>query len=469
MIRCGSMRAWLVSYAIIVAILSACASRTPPPQPPMADSAAPREEVGSALAWSADGATIVLTRPALDGCTAEWIDATSGEVRSRTNLPECPSTLRFLGDGSGLAVGDRASWRLDPNGVERTALLDRSAGGAPLERTGRGVRIDGAVVELEGQVLSARWVPSSAVAVAHVRGGGADRLIRVAAGESPALLAGPFERIDSYDLDPHGNELVFSALREGSFDVALAPAAPGEPNWIPADRLDERRVSWAPRGNKVTYAIEGGGGTVLRTVHIPTGFQLGISLPWSRVDALAWDPAAERFVVSLQSPDRDLRLEVMRYGGEERRVLVGPEGELGSRAEALAGVEGGVLVPPATVRYNEKVPVVVWADPRPLAWNADRARLHQNRSVTTVVVPEGSAGWAEAVRALPWVDPARMFVVVERPGSELIRSLAGSGATILTREHPSVPGLEVVRTDSSDLRRFAADWIEARLESATNR
>lgn len=465
MVRCSPVRPSLILYVIIVTVLCSCVSVPPPTDPTVASVPVVKSAV-SALAWVPGGEAVVVAVPAETGCVAQWRDAASGVVRANLPLSDCPSSLRFVEGGTLLATAPESSWLLGEQGAAPSNLWDLGSGGVRLERADGGVRVSGTLVPLEGRILSARWIPNEAAAVVLVRSGGADRLIRVAAGEVPAVLAGPFDEIDSFDLDPHGNELVFSARRSAGFDVALAPTEPGEPRWIPSDRLDERLVSWAPRGNKVTYAIEGGGATVLRTVHIPTGFQLGISLPWSRVDALAWDPAAERFAVALAAPDRSDRIEVMRYGGEERRVLVPPVSELDSRAEALEGVVGAVLLQPDALRYNEKVPAVVWVEREPLEWSADRARLHQNRSVATVVVPEQSAGWMEAVTALPWVDPARIFVVVDRVGSELMRSLSETGATVLTRESPPSKDFEVIRTDSLDLRRFAADWIESRLESA---
>ena len=161
--------------------------------------------------------------------------------------------------------------------------------------------------------------------MAVVAGDGGQRLVRLAAGKAPRELAGPFAAIDSFDLDPDGLEAVMAAVVEsGQRDVGLVSTEGSAVRWIAPQPADEHSVSWAPRGNKITYVIDSVAGDVLRTVHIPTGFQLAVPFPGATTGALAWHPAAERFAVAIDSVAAAPRIDWVRYGGEGQEALVHP-------------------------------------------------------------------------------------------------------------------------------------------------
>src|SRR5215813_6608413 len=121
--------------------------------------------------------------------------------------------------------------------------------------------------------------------------------VRVAGG---TLFAGDkeltpaFTAIQSFDV---------SLERRENFDVGLVSLDGSDVHWIPAERFDETDVRWAPRGNKVSYIVHTLRGDIVRTVHIPTSAQLSVDFSNAQVDALAWDPPAERYAVIVESPD----------------------------------------------------------------------------------------------------------------------------------------------------------------------
>ncbi|MEA2463464.1 MAG: hypothetical protein QOJ98_1211, partial [Acidobacteriota bacterium] len=73
-------------------------------------------------------------------------------------------------------------------------------------------------------------------------------------------LTDGFLAIDSFDYSEARGEVVFSAKREGSFDIGLVSSDGSPINWAPADPADELDVQWAPRGNKVSYILRASGG-----------------------------------------------------------------------------------------------------------------------------------------------------------------------------------------------------------------
>src|SRR4029077_5845522 len=134
---------------------------------------------------------------------------------------------------------------------------------------------------------------------------------RILNGSKP--LTPEFLAIDSYDVSLARKEIVFSAKRKDNFDVGLVSMDGSDIHWIPEDPSDEVNAQWAPRGNKVSYILHTPTGSIVRTVHIPTAAQLSVDFPQTQVDALAWEPQAERFAVVVESPDASQRLVSMTY------------------------------------------------------------------------------------------------------------------------------------------------------------
>lgn len=221
-------------------------------------------------------------------------------------------------------------------------------------------------------------------------------------------LTPPFEAIQSFDVSAERGEVVFSAKRE-SLDIGLVSTDGSQINWFPAERADETDVQWAPRGNKASYIVHTPRGDVVRTLHVPTSAQLSVEFLNSRIDALAWDPPAERYAVVVESPVASQHVESTKYGGEERRTVVPAAATLGVSLEPFAGA---ILLRPASMKYNEKLPLVVWSDPEPLRWSDERAALLRDARVALAVVSKApdQAFWNE-VGKTKWIDANRVYAV----------------------------------------------------------
>ena len=222
-------------------------------------------------------------------------------------------------------------------------------------------------------------------------------------------LTDAFEAIDSFDFSEPRGEVVFSAKREGGFDIGLVSSDGSPINWLPPDPSDECAVQWAPRGNKVSYVVRASGGDVVRSFHVPSSVHLNVPFPLGTVHALAWDPLAERFAVAWSSPEASDTVEVMRYGGEERKVVLPSKDRIDVEIEPLG--RGSLLLRRRDVAYGERLPLVVWIVDD-LGWSDARAALLRSARVACIVTtrPPDEALWkAAAERA--WIDTGRAYVV----------------------------------------------------------
>jgi hypothetical protein len=249
--------------------------------------------------------------------------------------------------------------------------------------------------------------------------------VRVVGGKLVAgqkELTPAFPSVQSFDVSIDRREVVFSAKHGDSFDVGLVALDGSDINWIPSERVDETDVQWAPRGNKVSYVVHTPRGDVVRTVHIPSSAQLSVDFAGAQVDALAWDPPAERYAVVVESPDASQRIESTKYGGEERRTVVPPAVRLDITSEPIAGA---LILRPSAMRYNQKLPLVVWIDDHPLRWSDARAALIKNARVAVAIVEKapGQAFWNE-VSKLKWIDD-KTYVVGARGGAPAAPGSAG--------------------------------------------
>jgi hypothetical protein len=229
---------------------------------------------------------------------------------------------------------------------------------------------------------------------------------KLANGEK--LLTPPFAAIDSFDYSESRGEVAFSARREAGFDIGLVSSDGSPISWVPPDPADEVQVQWAPRGNKVSYVLRLAGGDVVRTLHVPTAASMAVAFEGGTVHALAWDPPAERFAVTWSTPDASDRVEVMKYSGADRKVVVPPAERLNVELEQLPGA---VLLRPRDLRYDEKLPLVLWSA-EGLQWSDARAALLRQARVAVVVTTRAPSEelW-RAVEATPWIDATRLFAV----------------------------------------------------------
>ena len=224
-------------------------------------------------------------------------------------------------------------------------------------------------------------------------------------------LTEAFRAIDSFDVSESRGEVVFSARRErGDYDIGLVSLDGSPISWVPAERVDEVGVQWAPRGNKISYIVRGNGGDFIRTVHIPTAAQLGIDFPAAKIHDLGWDPKGELFAVAYSTPDASDRVEVMHYQGKERRIAYKPMMHLDVTVESFG--PDAVSLRPNDLTYGEKLPLVVSIDDEPFAWSDARAELMGKSRVAVVVTKRAlsEAFWKMAGET-PWFDMTRVFVV----------------------------------------------------------
>jgi hypothetical protein len=222
-------------------------------------------------------------------------------------------------------------------------------------------------------------------------------------------LTPQFAAIESFDVSVDRGEVVFSAKRKDNFDIGLVALDGSDIHWVPEDPADETGPVWAPRGNKVAYIVHGRAGDTVRTVHIPTATQLSVPFPYASVHAFAWDVPAERYFVVLSSPDVSERVESVKYDGQAPRIEVAPEVTLNVATEPLGGA---LVLRPPTMRYGEKIPLVVWIANPPYQWDDDRGTLMRNKRVACAIMPRtpDDAFWA-AVDATPWIDAQHVYVI----------------------------------------------------------
>jgi hypothetical protein len=168
-------------------------------------------------------------------------------------------------------------------------------------------------------------------------------------------------------------------------------------------------VQWAPRGNKVSYVIRAATGDVIRSVHVHTAVQVASPFPYGRVYSYAWEPRAERYAVAWSAIDASDGIEEMTYAGAERKWLDPPAIRLDVAVEPVAGT---LVMRPQMLHYNERLPLVVWRTSELYQWDDARGRLQQAVRVAVAVIDHDPDDkfWA-AIRAIPWVDGNRIWVV----------------------------------------------------------
>jgi len=221
-------------------------------------------------------------------------------------------------------------------------------------------------------------------------------------------LTPEFVAIDSFGVSLERKEIVFSAKRKDNFDIGLVALEGSDIHWVPADPSDEVSVQWAPRGNKVSFILHTKTGSIVRTVHIPTATPLSVDFPQTQIDALAWEPQAEQFIVIIESPDVSQRMVSMTYEGEKRKELATPSTRLDVSIEPVGGV---MVMRPSAMRYNERLPLVVWLDRSPFAWSDARAALMRNARVAIAIAPEVTDAFWSEIAKVAWIDSTRTYIV----------------------------------------------------------
>jgi hypothetical protein len=273
------------------------------------------------------------------------------------------------------------------------------------------------------------------------------------------VLAENLGAIDSVDLSESRGEVAFSAKHdEKGFDIGLINIQGGAVHWMPNDPADELAVQWAPRGNKISYVIRANGGDVVRTLHIPTSAQLAVSFPNAIIHALSWDWQAEHYAVAYSTPDSSDRVEMLEYDGDDRHTLIEPAQKLDVEIAPFA--PGAIVLRPKDVRYDEKLPFVVWlADD--FSWNDARAALLQNARVAVVVTTHApDAELWRVAESTAWLNPSHAFVVgasTDRPNAIAITGDATMAGKYERRGN-------IVAVPPAVVQSFAAGYIAAQLK-----
>ena len=303
--------------------------------------------------------------------------------------------------------------------------------------------------------------PSDSQGVRVVRDMRGARLLR---GET--VLTPGYAEIESFDVSAERKEVAFSARRKekDNLDVALVSVDGSDVHWIPEEPANEVQPRWALRGNKVAYIVRNRAGDFVRTVHIPTAFQLLVEFPSSSVRELVWDETGDRFAVLTESADASPRVEVMKYDGTARRELIAPAVRLDVTSTPLAN---GVLLRPKGGTYGEKLPLVIWQSAAINSWNPHRGRLLQQVRAAALVVDAVTGEMWKDVAGLPWVS--EVFVVRAETAGAAPPAAANPAATVILAD-PSVPAGHyrrdgnVLSVDPTVVESFAASFIEDHLK-----
>ena len=277
---------------------------------------------------------------------------------------------------------------------------------------------------------------------------------RIARNGKP--LTPSFHRVEAFDYSRERDEVVFSARRENNFDIALVAGDGSGISWVPEDPSDEMMPLWAPRGHKVSYVVRARSGDIVRTVHVPTAFQLSVEFPYARVRALAWDPPAEKYAVAYEAIDTSPRIDVLRYSGEGRQTAVPSASRLQIAVEPVGDV---LVLRPMHLKYGERLPLVVWMESDPYAWNDARAELMKKARVAVAVAREtpGAAFW-DSAGAASWIDLSQTYVVGADKAPPIARS------TRIVGDRALAPGTfrrtdGVVSVSDGVIQSFAAGFI----------
>lgn len=270
-------------------------------------------------------------------------------------------------------------------------------------------------------------------------------------------LTPEFKAIDSFDVSTERREIVFSAKRDASFDVGLVSLDGSDIHWVPEDPADEVDAQWAPRGHKISFIIRRPGGDLVRTVHVPTSTALTADFPYAVVRSLAWDTAGERYSVVLTSPDASERVESLKYDGGGRQTVIAPDAKLDLDIQPVAG---GLMLRPALLRYNEKLPLVVWVSDEPRVWNDARGALMKNRRMAMMIVKDVPAELPKEV----WIDQSHLFVV-GGPSAVGHDPLTPVHTRITSGERYRVNG-KVIEVPSADVESFASGWIAQQIKGS---
>lgn len=451
---------------LIVSLGLACSSASIRP-PDRAVTAAPRLHP-NAVAVLQDGSVLIRSGDGAN-CDMSWSGAPA------VVLPFCGGSLRAI-DGGALITDAARSVRVSatPQGLtlQQTSerILDATSEHEVVEQNGELVWQNGDRIVKVGRADEWDEVrildDSDALVLMKRRPASVARIS--AADARVQLLQDELAEIDSIDIAPDEKELVLSARRKDNFDVGLLSTEGSRINWVVPDPLDEIGVTWAPRGNKVTYQVVAPFGTILRSVHVPTSWQLAVDLPFSRVHALAWEPKAEKFAVVYSGASHSPAVEWISFGGEVRSTIAAPASHAIGEIEPFSD---GVLIRPEIFRYNEKVPLILLVADDPLRWRRANGEAREAGLAVGVVTTEGVAQALSDLKTIGWVDETRT-VVIGRPADSpplAVREVRFAPGGTEPRVVAADGGSEVIEgSDRDAVESFAVARLLASLRPPMN-
>ncbi len=406
----GSLAAAILAAGIAFGCVPASESLTAPRVEPLVT-----HPTITASTFSRDGTTLYWSDGA-NRCTLKALVVASRESRVIHELAFCPSRLTSLDDGSILAADDTRSEWVGADGAliqEGRTILAALDADHFLERTSGGLELSSGdtVVALDQTELRNPRIAAGGFLLGIETGAEGERLVRFD-GPGATGITPTFEKIDSWDVAPRGDELAFSAKVESGHDIGIVGVSGGEITWVAPDPADERNVTWAPRGNKITYTFESVDATLVRSVHVPTSFQVMFEMPLTTVRQIAWEPHAERIALVIDSPTVGPRIDWVGYNGEGRENLVEAIESVDAPVESVLWSDGsGVLLGPGVVRYDQSQPTVFWIEPGdPFAWRADVARLRGEGVPVLVTTRPRIGDLSTAVSQFPWVGPTSLYI-----------------------------------------------------------
>lgn len=399
-------------YLATIAMVLAGCQTVSHPSPPGAQASVQRKVKSvTAIRYSPAG---VLWYLVTDGETCELrnqqIDSAAMQLSD-----ECDSSAIVMVEETPVVTSTRHSWWARDGQLGRMApLFDAVAQGQVQGRDdGTAVWIHaGTEIEL-GPVSAARILPATNRVIV-LRGDRRELALIDATGQQMVLYSSE-SAIDSFDVDPREKEIAFSVRNNGSLDVGLISTDSSAVSWVGRERTDERLVTWAPRGNKITYVAQEIGGTTLRSVHIPTSYQVAADFPALHVHQVSWEPKAEKFAAIVSSLVESPHVQTIRYAGEERSVVVAPAEKFDREIETIA-IDGSIaaVIPPRAVRYGERYAAVIqFRDDAPWKWSDELAPAIREgtRGVIAVRGSVSKERIVDAVRNLGWIDADRLTFI----------------------------------------------------------
>lgn len=280
-------------------------------------------------------------------------------------------------------------------------------------------------------------------------------------------LTEQFTAIESFDYDDTWDEVIFSARRDGGFDIGLAAGDGSKTNWAPADPADEVQVQWAPRGYKASYIVRGTHGDVVRTLHIPTSLQHAIDFGPATIHDVAWEPSGDKYAVAFSTLDASDRVEVLRYDGTDRRVTIPAAQKLA--ADVISFAPGAYALRPFDLQYGEKLPVVVWLAER-FEWSDARAALLREARAAVIVTRTLDDTLWKTMSETPWMDAQHTWVVnVGRASARPPERRAEARPTWITPDASVPPGryrqtANVIAVAPAAIQSVAAGFIADQLK-----